>query len=56
LLWISRWPIFPTRCWTRSILSPWWPRTPSTVCLFQREINQTINYLYNMLMKVSVNI
>ena len=56
LLWIYRWSIFPTRCWTRSILAPWWPRTPSTVCWFQTEINKTINYLYNTLMKVSVNI
>ena len=30
-LWIARWSTFPTRCWTRSIISPWWPRTPSTV-------------------------
>jgi len=56
LLWIARWSTCPTRCWTRSILAPWWPRTPSTVYLFQTEINKTINYLYNMLMKVSFNI
>jgi hypothetical protein len=54
--WITRWSTFPTRCWTRSILAPWWPRTPSAVYLFQTEINKTINYLYNMLMKISFNI
>ena len=55
-MWIPRWSTFPTRCWTRSRRLPWWPRTPSTVYLFETEINKTINYFYNMLMKMSFNI